>query len=229
MFVVFTGGCYPALALVSSHCFGLNLFSSGVTKYELKKMMRIKIFNSVVLENVPQVWTSLQFMHLDYTLNTHVWLSLLSQLFFQALYASQGEVTSTVMFASTASLLSVIASILMWRIDRGQANDDDLVVVQYYLNLERNVLAHHPSNLDMEESTMSEEGGHHGTRAVATVPTLNRGGAGMSMSTAGGDLTLDEKLLILHNRGWRRKLSRSLTELSQLTNDLFAKTTCFSK
>ena len=55
--VVITGGSHSAMAVVSSNCFGLNLLSSGLTKYETRKLLKIKIINSVVLENMPQVKT----------------------------------------------------------------------------------------------------------------------------------------------------------------------------
>ena len=53
--VVITGGSHSAMAVVSSNCFGLDLLSSGLTKYEMRKLVRLKIINSVVLENLPQV------------------------------------------------------------------------------------------------------------------------------------------------------------------------------
>ena len=52
IFVVLTGGCYPALDVISSNAFGNDLFSAGLTAYEMKQMMKIKIINSVMLENV---------------------------------------------------------------------------------------------------------------------------------------------------------------------------------
>ena len=54
-FVVVTGGCHPALELVSSNVFGLASFSSGLTRFELKQLTCIKMLNSVVLENVPRL------------------------------------------------------------------------------------------------------------------------------------------------------------------------------
>ena len=50
--MVLTGGCYPALDVISSNAFGNDLFSAGLTAYELKQIMRIKIINCVMLENV---------------------------------------------------------------------------------------------------------------------------------------------------------------------------------
>ena len=53
--VVLTGACYPALLAVSSNVFGLVLFSSGLTFYELKQLVKIKIYSSVLLENVEYI------------------------------------------------------------------------------------------------------------------------------------------------------------------------------
>eukprot|EP01083_Nonionella_stella_P318727 1166475_1 len=43
LLVVVTGGAYPALALVSSRIFGLQIMSCGLTQYELKQMSKIKV------------------------------------------------------------------------------------------------------------------------------------------------------------------------------------------
>eukprot|EP01083_Nonionella_stella_P288803 982725_1 len=109
LLVVLTGGCYPALALVSSNIFGLNIMNSGLTLYELGKLSKIKVFGTVILENVPQ-------------------------LAFQALYAySINEITETVGIAFFASVLSVTASTLSYLIDR---DTSDLKVVTYYASIE---------------------------------------------------------------------------------------------
>ena len=49
--VVLTGGAYPALSVVSSNCFGLSILNCGLTRYELRKLLYVKVFNSVLLEN----------------------------------------------------------------------------------------------------------------------------------------------------------------------------------
>lgn len=195
--VVLTGGCYPALAVVSSNCFGLDALSCGVTKYELRKMIKIKFINSVILENCPQ-------------------------LLFQALYASTGKVTTTVLFASTASLLSVIASALAYCIEH-QKGIDDMVTVQYYLALGRApkvspqiaVPAKRPSSNSVDTAGLEVEEGTQ--RAVR--PSLMRrhidvtGRMGRSQSMTEGELSESERKKILKFRGLRMKLSQSLTEL----------------
>ena len=49
--VVLTGGVYPALSVVSSNCFGLSIFNCGLTRYELRNLLHIKVVTSVLLEN----------------------------------------------------------------------------------------------------------------------------------------------------------------------------------
>ena len=141
--MVLSGGCYPALAVVSSNVFGLNLLSSGLTSYELRKMTKIKMFGSVLLENVPQ-------------------------LIFQALYASTAEFTNTLMFASMASLLSVLAAILSYFIDR-DGDDMSIEAVQYYLSLECNRTG--GSRL---ESPSSGTASRSGSRFVGEISTRER-------------------------------------------------------
>eukprot|EP01083_Nonionella_stella_P284771 969459_1 len=107
--VVITGGCYPALALISSGLFGLQILTSGLTQYELKRMSRIKVFGTVVLENIPQIIC-------------------------QVLYAySLGKLTHNAQLAMITSLLSVTASTLSFLIDR---DTEYTTAVQYYLSLE---------------------------------------------------------------------------------------------
>eukprot|EP01083_Nonionella_stella_P251280 867136_1 len=109
LLVVVTGGAYPALALVSSRIFGLQIMSCGLTQYELKQMSKIKVLGTVLLENVPQ-------------------------LVCQGLYAyAIGNTTQAVQLAFIASLLSVTASSLSYLIDR---DTDDTEVVQYDLSFQ---------------------------------------------------------------------------------------------
>eukprot|EP01083_Nonionella_stella_P173965 601763_1 len=104
--VVLSGGCYPALAVVSSNIFGLRMTSCGLTQYELKQMGKIKILGTILLENLPQ-------------------------LVCQALYSlAIGAITQTVALAFVASFLSVTASSLSYLIDR---DSSDTPPAQYYL------------------------------------------------------------------------------------------------
>ena len=49
--VVLTGGAYPALSVVSSNCFGLSILNCGLTRFELRRLLHIKVGTSVLFEN----------------------------------------------------------------------------------------------------------------------------------------------------------------------------------
>eukprot|EP01084_Bolivina_argentea_P000819 1506_1 len=53
--VVFSGGCYPSLALISSHVFGMDIFDCGLSSFELTDLFKIRILTTVLSENVPQL------------------------------------------------------------------------------------------------------------------------------------------------------------------------------
>eukprot|EP01084_Bolivina_argentea_P107535 192270_1 len=107
--VVMSGGCYSAMSLVSSNIFGLNITSSGLTQYELRGLSYIKVFGTVILENVPQ-------------------------LICQLLYAfSINEISQAVAISFFASGLSVIGSTLTYMINRDTM---DVKPVHYYLSIE---------------------------------------------------------------------------------------------
>eukprot|EP01084_Bolivina_argentea_P060804 111100_1 len=107
LLVVFSGGCHVSLSLVSSAVFGLEIFSSGLTSYEIRKLSKIKVFATVILENIPQIGC-------------------------QMIYSASlnGNMTRAVQFALIASLLSAVAATLSYFIEQ---SDTDAIVVQYYL------------------------------------------------------------------------------------------------
>ena len=107
LLVVFTGSCYSSLALVSSNVCGLKILSSGLTRYELKQLLNIKIFGTIVLENLPQ-------------------------LTLQILYAYHQGMTQAVFIAFLASILSVISTVLSYLFDK---NWNEVIPVQYYLSV----------------------------------------------------------------------------------------------
>ena len=215
------------MAVVSSNCFALNSLSSGLTKYEMRKLVRLKILNSVVLENLPQVEHLPKCLKISQNLCLliiNVILSCDSQLFFQALYAATSAgLTTTVMFASTASLLSVIASLLTFCIEC--TNDHDMKTVQYYLALEKEAPAapgpvpvRMPSTMDMDDPEGDLEDGRiagHGTVGSTSsfVPTALTPGSLSLMSSSKGEITTTEREHIMRFRGLRLKLSRSLSQI----------------
>lgn len=109
-----------------------------------------------------------------------------TQLVFQVVYATTEGLNETVLFAFSASLLSVVFSILSYCIDNDQMSQE-MVAVNYYLALERQ--GHGALGLSLES------------------PSVSPRGVGLRTS---------EKLQIDRYRGWRQQLSRSLTELWQI-------------
>eukprot|EP01083_Nonionella_stella_P051375 136378_1 len=108
-FVVLSGGAYPALAVVSSQIFGLAVFNSGLTAFELRALSKIKLFGTIILENLPQIGC-------------------------QILYSwTIGNFTRNTQLAFCASLLSVTASTLSYYIERNAA---DTMAISYYLSFE---------------------------------------------------------------------------------------------
>ena len=85
---VVTGGSHAALAVLSSNVFGLEIFTTGLTKYELNRLQKIKIFSTIILENLPQI--GIQFWYSDLI----------------------GEFSPTTRLAFSASILSVVATVL---------------------------------------------------------------------------------------------------------------------
>ena len=115
------------------------------------------------------------------------------------------------MFASTASLLSVIASVLGYWIQH-KSDDHDTVAVQYHLALERHRVLSPVAALSMEGATNSG--------STSLTPSGGQSSAKMFER---------EKQLILQNRGWRLKLSQSLTQLwHSLVNVFVILWTCCS-
>eukprot|EP01083_Nonionella_stella_P085069 235621_1 len=111
LLVVCTGGCFPALNLVSSRVFGLDTFNCGLTKYELKKLTKIKIRSTITLENGPQ-------------------------LVLQIIYASYvGGVDGAMIMAFTASSLSVVATLAAFYAQSSSDKSENNTVVQYALYL----------------------------------------------------------------------------------------------
>ena len=189
LLVVLTGGCYPALAVVSSNAFGLKLFSCGLTQFELKKLSKIKIIGTIILENVPQ-------LILQLTYSSHI-----------------GIITQAVQWAFIASLLSITASTLSYLIDR---DGDELRPVQYYLSmqcqriddrLEKDVDDH----LDTDRAlTVRTYGRNLDLQQLTQTRSLS------SEQGRSNHLTKQENFNILRNRGRTQALGHSLAKLFQI-------------
>ena len=122
--------------------------------------------------------------------------------------------------ASTASLLSAIASLLSFCIEC--TNDNDMMAVQYYLALEKQSVANPVAVPAAMSSTVGledpegdlEDGANAGHETAGNTGTdspiaLTPG----SPATSFCELNIEEKKRISKYRGLRLKLSRSLTQI----------------
>ena len=110
LFVMLSGSTYTATQMISSNIFGLKWLNCGLTQFELKQMFHLKVLNNVFLENVPQ-------------------------LFFLALYTQNvGGMSDAAWFSLIGSVLSVLATSLMYFIDRDRG--DNLLPIEYYLSIQ---------------------------------------------------------------------------------------------
>eukprot|EP01083_Nonionella_stella_P136869 416634_1 len=102
-FIVISGGCHPSLLLLSSRLFNKDIFTAGLTKYDLNRLAEIKLKSTICLENGPQ-------------------------LIIQILYSIQIEdITPATYFAFIGSLLSVIMVVASFCAHRISAKDADNV------------------------------------------------------------------------------------------------------
>eukprot|EP01083_Nonionella_stella_P084976 235316_1 len=113
--IILSGGCYPALAFLSSGILGLNLFDSGLSKHELRLLSKIKIQSTILQENLPQI--IIQFVY--------VWVTLTQST------EDRPTIPEPVVFAFVGSALSVIMAVASYC---GQkTNMKDSTVMSYYL------------------------------------------------------------------------------------------------
>ena len=194
LFVVFTGGSYAALALVSSNIFGLKILSSGLTQFELKQLSNIKVFGTIVLENVPQ-------------------------LMLQLLYASERGVTQSVGIAFFASILSVIATLLSYLIDR---NGNEVKPVQYYLTIQCQRNGNGDASDPRDRNDDNAYDGTDGAMAVKAhvshrdITMGNKVTSVEETSSNPNQLSPKESLNIMNNKGRTELLGMSLAALYQI-------------
>eukprot|EP00485_Elphidium_margaritaceum_P013914 CAMPEP_0202728732 /NCGR_PEP_ID=MMETSP1385-20130828/185775_1 /ASSEMBLY_ACC=CAM_ASM_000861 /TAXON_ID=933848 /ORGANISM="Elphidium margaritaceum" /LENGTH=2035 /DNA_ID=CAMNT_0049394983 /DNA_START=78 /DNA_END=6186 /DNA_ORIENTATION=+ len=187
--VVLSGGCYASLQLISSNIFGLPMLSCGLTQYELsnRKVANIRFVGNVLCENVPQ-------------------------LFVQLLYATYiGTVNQALMFAFTASLISVMNHSLGYCIDRKMREEGkNIVAVYYYLIMrcEKRTAAL-PANSALEDAEF-------GIGAVRTAVPVLPASPSLSWNVSGVarvKLTKKERKSITKNMGRRLQLTSAMAEL----------------
>ena len=88
------------------------MLESGLTKYELRKLIHLKVFGSVILENIPQIaFQCLYIVYLD------------------------GMPSNVALLSMAASFFSVIAALMSWFIGRKKSN---CVAVQYHIKMSKN-------------------------------------------------------------------------------------------
>ena len=108
---VLSGGVYASLGIVSSMIFGLALFNTGLTKFELNKLTKIKLISTVCCENLPQL--------------------LLQILYFaQFGFLGNSNATDAAVLAFVGSILSVILSVLVWYVNK---KEEGILPVIYYV------------------------------------------------------------------------------------------------
>eukprot|EP01083_Nonionella_stella_P216335 777780_1 len=189
LLVVLTGGCYPALSLVSSNIFGLNITSSGLTLHELKQMSNIKIYFTIFLENIPQLICQVLYC-----------------------YASQ-QISEAVKVAFFASALSVTASTLVFLIDR---DTHDMIVVEYFLSTQCD-RHRYSQNVTIDDEPDNAEGAGARTISAPIEPDSPEplSGRGPSL-TAVDQIDDEERNKFISNRGRTEALSVALAELFEM-------------
>eukprot|EP01083_Nonionella_stella_P225798 802449_1 len=103
-----TGSSYIALLLLSSRLFALDVFNSGLSRYELRQLSTLKVYASVLTEDMPQI--AIQILYAFY---------------------QGGNVSDVAVLSFTMSLLSIIAAILFYLMQRTSSNS---MVVKYQID-----------------------------------------------------------------------------------------------
>ena len=194
IFVLWSGSSYTAMEMVSSNVFGLEILDCGLTKYELKKLFRFKVFHNMMLENVPQIFI--------------VWF-----------YSHTIEVmTVTTWFTLIGSALSVLGTMLKYLMNHDQ--NDNLLPIEYYLNIQcrRNAIL---NGAALHGATLNVPQGAHGvTNGATTVQRtkIDRGNMREDRFSE-NDLTAKETKLISKNKGKKEALSQSITKTLKIPSE----------
>ena len=109
--VVGSGGCIPALNLVSCNAFSLGVLNTGLTSFELASLSDIRVIASVITENIPMIAVQMSFLF----------------------YTGGEETLGQIMTAMGTSLASIISVLLSWYI--GREKSDAAADVAYYYQL----------------------------------------------------------------------------------------------
>ena len=109
--VVGSGGCIPALNLVSCNAFSLGVLNTGLTSFELTSLSDIRVIASVITENIPMIIVQLSFLF----------------------YTGGEETLRDILVAMGTSSASIISVLLGWYI--GREKSDAAADVAYYYQL----------------------------------------------------------------------------------------------
>lgn len=190
--VVISGGFHASLSLVSSRIFGLEMMTSGLTQCELRKLGKLKVIGTVLLENAPQL--------------------IFQMIYFEGLQRLGEKITSGVVLAVTASALSICASTLSYLIDRDTG--DDARVMHYYISTE----CTSRSTPDVDDADRISDSDLHIPAATfgevvlagasPATPGLNNASTIAKTDTSVSLLTEMERKSVIENRG-RTKVLRS--------------------
>ena len=155
-------------------CFLFTLFQGAMFLvtllcFHFQKLTKIKIYSSVLLENIPQI-------------------------IFQALYSAEAGVTTTVLFAALASILSVLAAGLSYFIDRDDVQID-VEAIEYFFALECTRVGMKPRLSRI--------------KAMKDVEDRDQ----FEVCDSLGDLTEAERDKVKRYSGFRKTLSRSLARM----------------
>ena len=106
---MFCGGAQPSIELCNSRIFGIDLFSMGLSKYQMIQNSKFKVLLTTVLENIPQVFITVYYIVSVKGANDFAIASLIS---------------------STCSIILVIAATALMRGDN--LTDQPLEIIMHY-------------------------------------------------------------------------------------------------
>ena len=181
---VLTGSCYVALQLVSSSLFGLLLLRSGITRYELNELSSLKIFLTVVFENIPQF--IIQMLYLYYKLDD----------------GDLKDVSIVQWLSIISSVLSVISAVLTYMLYRKIVGVDvihyyvEIAIKDTYMHSKGYLSPHFNNNLLSPQSPKA--------------PLVTKAGSSGNINIRDPDLTEEERIFVFENIGLKQKISLTL-------------------
>lgn len=127
--VVFCGGVYPALSMVSSRLFAFEFLNSGLSGMELTRLTKLRLFGTVCLENIPQLIFAITYI----------------------MY--MGTPSKNTILSMVLSVLQITATIVNWIVN---CRSKDCKIIQY--DLEMLVGDKHKKQIYSKSDDMVEDG-----------------------------------------------------------------------